>query len=124
MSDDIIIGFLKKPEGLERFLEQEGYTEEPQDEPDEDEEDEEARIYSNPNSPLTLFYYLKSSEVEEDEEPNWQREGFDVVSELNINYHRDYWQEVRLLSEKIVAQFPNTVTYEPNEGYIPTTPNH
>ena len=117
MSEDIIIGFLDKPEGLERFLEQEGYTEDAQDE-----QDEELRIFSSSKSPLTLFYYPKPSEVEDDEEPNWQREGYDVVSELNINYHRDYWEEAVPFSEKVVAQFPNTVTYEPNFGYTPTNP--
>ena len=111
-----IVGFLKKPEDLERFLEQEGYVE-----ADQDERDEEVRVYENPRSPLTLFYYLKLPEVEDDEEPNWQRAGFRVVSELNINYHRDYWEESRAFAEKFVAQFPDTVTYEPGLGYFWTT---
>ncbi len=118
MSEDIDIGFLKKPEGLERFLEQEGYTEANQD-------DEETSIYENPNSPLTLFYdhklhELGDEELEDEEEPNWQREGFSVVSVLNINYHRDDWEESRAFAEKVAAKFPDTVTYEPISGYLPT----
>lgn len=116
MSEDIDIGFLKKPEGLERFLEHEGFTE-----TDQDERDEEVRVYDNPNSPLTLFYYLKLPEVEDDEEPNWQREGFSAVSELNINYHLDYWEEALAFADKVVVQFPDTVTYVPGLDYFLTT---
>ncbi len=119
MSEDIFVGFLKKPEDLERFLEQEGYTEAHQDE-----RDEEVRIYDNPNSPLTLFYYFKVPEVEDEEEPNWPREGFSVVSELNINYPRSYWEEALAFADKVVAQFPDTVTYEPGLDYLPTTPEN
>ena len=80
MTLDIFIGFIEEPEGLKQLLEERLYV--------LVDEKDECTIYEHRDDIWPqLFYYSPSPKVEEDDElPNWEGEGFKVVSELNINF--------------------------------------
>ncbi len=84
MSDDIFIGFTPKPEGLEAFLEKEGY-EKSIDQPSPD-----STLYFSPTHGVDVWYCPKADMSGEKEEvPNWRVLRFkhiNVVSDLNINF--------------------------------------
>jgi len=100
MTIDLYIGFEKEPEGLADFLFKEGYTQ-------FDRHTEGCVVYSREDDHWPqLFYYPLSTKVKEREVPNWEKAGFKVVSELNINFPKEMnaMDEAERLSEEIVRR--------------------
>ena len=98
-SEDIFLGFEKEPEGLEQFLISEGYT-------SVDREDD-AVTYERTDGPdVILFYHSSVMPVEDDEEvPNWEKAGFKILAELNVNFQPEYFEEAFRISEKTAEKF-------------------
>ncbi len=109
MSDDIFIGFEERPEGLEKFLEKEGYT--------EIEKDHRSTIFSRKDDISTqVFYYPTSEVVEEEEVPNWAKSRRTIVSEININFpftpYKDV-EEAHRIADRIIDQYKG-IRYDQN----------
>lgn len=107
MTHDIDIGFKEKPESLEEFLIKEGYSE-------IDRTSKECTVYARgENDWPQIFYYPATIKVKEGEKPNWQESGHNIISEVNINYVLDVWDEAERMSDAIMKKF-NAVLYDSN----------
>lgn len=104
MKLDIIIGFERKPEGLEAFLKEQGYDAVPNEEKDDV---SETYVHREREWPEVIYspQISEESELEEDICPDWRKSRYNVVSELGITYPVFYYDEAERLSEEIVKGF-------------------
>ena len=109
MSEDIFIGFGERPKGLKKFLEKEGYM--------RIEKGHESTIFSrNDDISTQVFYYPKAEVVEEDEVPNWARSGYNITSEVDINFpftpYKDV-EEAHRIADRVIGHYKG-IRYDPN----------
>src|SRR3989344_123432 len=108
-SADIFIGFEEKPKGLEEFLREKRYVK-------AEIKQKGDVVYEKGDADWpTLFYYDSLREEKEDEIPNWKSAGFNVTSELFIDYtlSSKCIDRAEGLSREIVRRF-NGILYDPN----------
>src|SRR3989344_3058175 len=103
MSNDLYIGFIEQPATLDTFLVEEGYQ---KIRTGRNLVEYEHGEHGSPN----LFYSPKVMPVKKSEEevPDWEEAGFNVVSELNINFHSSDFDAVERsnqLADKIRDSF-------------------
>ncbi len=108
---DLFIGFEKKPEGLEEFLISEGYV--------PTKREETSVTYRQKDDLLVeLDYRAQVAPIEdEDEIPDWEGSGFQIVADLSINFPFDPkdHEEGNRITEEVAKRF-NAVFYDPNMG--------
>lgn len=80
VSWDYFVGFEREPEGLNSFLDKQGYDRIP------DDLNDGSRLYESKAGDLVdLCYYPAELEVDEEDVPNWKRNGYNVFFELMIS---------------------------------------
>ncbi|MBR9692002.1 hypothetical protein GOV06_04390 [Candidatus Woesearchaeota archaeon] len=99
---DIIIGFERKPENLEGFLEKQEYVAVPNKE-----KDDATQTYEHEERGWPEVFY-DSQIPEESECPDWRKSRYNIVFKLEITYPVDDFDavdEAERLSEAIVNEF-------------------
>ncbi len=113
MTQDLDIGFLEEPTDLRKLLEESGYV--------VTDETRECTAYEHAEDTWPqLFHYSPPLENEDGELPNWEKAGFRVVSELNINYPFNgvnAYLEADKLSRRLAATY-RTVTCTQQGDYF------
>ncbi len=111
MTLDLFIGFEQEPTGLEDFMKQQGYTsiEKKKD------GSGDYLIFERTDNPWPCMFYSPHVQKTEDSEdvPNWRRAGFSVVSEANVNFNPENFEEADRLTQSLVNKF-NGVLYDPD----------
>jgi hypothetical protein len=101
MTYDMFVYFYERPEGLEGFLEEQGY------EPDPDSSNERIIVYDNLENGWPRLFY----------EPVYDKGGKDAKSLLDINFHDDdldATKEAIRLGDELVKRY-NARIVEENE---------
>lgn len=115
MTDDMFIGFVREPKGLDEFLKREGYTE-------VDESDPECIVYTRPDEVWPQIFYSSPVEVDEQTEiSHWEEAGYKVVSEVNLNYHRTDTEantEAERLRDEIGKEFDGIIFDPHSDDYF------
>lgn len=105
---DILIGFETRPEGLEGFLESEGYSLEASH--------NNSQSYVHDEHGLTNLDYYPEFVQAEDEVPDWKNAGYNLASLLNISFpinESDSIDEGNRIA-KVVTQKFNGIYYDSN----------
>ena len=98
MTSDMFVGFERKPEGLEKFLVEQGYFRN---------RSKITPVFRHRNTWPQLFYFTQI-EHEEGSVPDWESQGYNVVAELNINYPTndiESWEESERIAKEVTKKF-------------------
>ncbi len=109
MTLNLFVGFEEEPTGLEYLMRKRGYT--------SIEKHKDYLIFERASNPWPRVFYSPHVEKVDNPEdgPNWDDAGFDVVSEVNINFpHSDIpvWSEATELSDQLVRELQG-ILYDP-----------
>jgi len=95
MTQDIDVGFVNKPEGLEKFLAEQGYVY-------VSEGKKGVRVYEHDKLGAPTLFYFPQYTPEENEEPDWSSQG--IQSLVNINFSARDRSEVHDEAERIAKE--------------------
>ena|SRR3989338_5961154 len=114
MTADTFVGFREEPAGLEAFLVEQGYIVK------ERSQKGVATLFERQGTYWPCIFYSPciSPAEDEDEIPNWERNGFPIVSEVNINYPLDFetMGEAGRLSKELTKRFNGVLCETELEG--------
>ena len=110
MTLDLFVGFEQEPTGLEEFMQQQGYTSLQRKKDDSGDH----LIFERTDNPWPCVFYSPHIQKADDPEdvPNWYRAGFSVVSEANVNFHPEHFEEADRLTQLLVNKFTG-ILYDP-----------
>ena len=115
-SRDYDVGFEKEPEGLDAFLDKQGYDLIPP------EGKEANRDYESREGGLVgLFYFAEAPKVEEGKVPDWEKKGYKIVAQLTISTSEDA-EEAERIAHEAVREY-NGVLYDPQSDKFSMSPN-
>lgn len=111
MTSDLEIGFRKKPADLGDFLASQGYIFN-----FEDASSNPFVVYEHRKEGWPQLFYTPRIILSEDDVPNWQAAGYNIVSHLNINFPElpNLRTEAIRLARELGLKY-NCVCFDPNE---------